>query len=82
MRLVGWLLLACVAVAALKLAIIALLVAFGISLIWGAIAHPKETLGFFTLCCAASLTKVSPLVCLAVLTVVALFVARNTDPER
>ena len=82
MRLVGWLLLACVAVAALKLAIIVLLIAFGISLIWGAIAHPKETLGLFTLGIAASLSKVNLLVCLAVLTVGALLVARNTDPER
>jgi hypothetical protein len=79
MRLVGWLLLACVAVAALKLAIIALLVAFGISLIWRSIAHPKETLGLFVLCIAASLTKVNPLICLAVLTVGAAIIASTWE---
>lgn len=79
MRLVGWLLLACVAVAALKLTIIALLVAFGISLIWGTTTHPKETLGLFTLCIAASLTKVNPLICLAALIVGAAIIASTWE---
>jgi hypothetical protein len=64
MRLIGWLLLACVAVAALKLAIIALLIAFGISLLWSTIHHPKEALGFVALGAIVGVTKVNPLVCL------------------
>lgn len=64
MRLVGWLLLACVVVAAIKLTIIALLVAFGISLLWSTIHHPKEALGFVALGVIVGVTKIHPLVCL------------------
>ena len=75
MRIVGWLLLACVAVAALKLAIIALIVAFGISLLWSTIRHPKEALGFVALGVIVGVTKIHPLVCLLAFSLAALMLS-------
>lgn len=45
MRLLFILLIACVALAALKFAVIALAIVLAISFLWGAFAHPAETFG-------------------------------------
>lgn len=65
MRVLGTLLVACVALAVVKAAIIALLIVFGISLIWGLCAHPQEMFGFLALCALFSLVSAYPLLSLS-----------------
>jgi hypothetical protein len=47
MRLILILLVACIALTALKFAVIALLIVLAVTILWGAFAHPAETLGTF-----------------------------------
>ncbi|KTE39795.1 MULTISPECIES: hypothetical protein [unclassified Sphingopyxis] len=61
MRLILILLSACVALAVVKAAIVALIILFAIALIWGVCLHPKEVMGFLAFCAALSLLKAHPL---------------------
>ena len=61
MRTIGMLLTACVMLAVIKAAIVALLIVFGISLIWGLCVHPQEVFGFLALCALFSLVSAYPL---------------------
>ena len=61
MRLILILLSACVALAVVKAAIVALLILFLIALVWGACLHPREVMGFLTFCAALSLFNAHPL---------------------
>jgi hypothetical protein len=58
---------ACVALAAVKVAVTALALLFLIALIWGACLHPREMAGFLTLCACMSVFKAHTLPCLAVI---------------
>jgi lysylphosphatidylglycerol synthetase-like protein (DUF2156 family) len=58
------LLVACVAVTALKFAIIALILALIITLLWGAYAHPGELFGTLAFFLAANLLMTHTVACL------------------
>lgn len=85
-RTLGRLLIVCAALAVVKAAIIALLIVFGISLIWGLCAHPQEIFGFLALCALFSLVSAYPLLSLSTLGVllVAAHLANRgvNDPQR
>ncbi|MBT2244718.1 hypothetical protein JQK15_14325 [Sphingobium sp. BHU LFT2] len=61
MQLIYMLLILCVAMAALKVALAALVVIFGIGLLYSAIRHPAETIGFMLLMVTMSLVEKHPL---------------------
>lgn len=60
MRLIGIFLSACVVLAAMKAAIVALLLLFTMSLIWGFYLHPRETFGFLAYCAILSIACAHP----------------------
>lgn len=64
MRLFVILLVACVAVAALKFAVIALALALMITVLWGAYAHPGELFGTLAFFLAANLLMTHTVACL------------------
>lgn len=70
MRLIGVFLSACVILAALKAAVVALFALFLIALLWGLCSHPREIAGFVTLCTVLSLVSAHPVTALS--TIVAL----------
>lgn len=61
MQLIYMLLILCVAMAALKVALMVLIVIFGIWMLYSAICHPAETVGFLLLMIAMSLVEKHPL---------------------
>jgi hypothetical protein len=79
MRLLLTFVAACVALAAVKIAVTALALLLLIALIWGTCLHPKEMAGFLTLCACLSVFKAHPLPCLAVIgaAVIAVQIARQ-----
>ena len=60
MRLLGIFLSACVILAALKAAIIALAVLFVVSLLWGFYLHPREATAFLIYCALLGLVGAHP----------------------
>lgn len=58
---------ACVTLAAVKAAIVALLILFAASLLWGLYLHPREVTGFFAYCTALSLIGAHPMASLAII---------------
>lgn len=73
MRLLGFFLSACVILAALKAAVVALFVLFLIALLWGMFFHPREVAGFVTLCTALSLVSAHPVATLSIIGLVIIF---------
>ena len=67
MRLLGIFLTACVILAVMKVAIVALFVLFLISLVWGIYLHPREVLGFFAFCTLLGLAGAHPIICLLII---------------
>ncbi|MEL0156362.1 hypothetical protein [Sphingopyxis sp.] len=67
MRLLCILLSACVIFAALKLAIIALFVLFGVSLLWGFYLRPVEVAGFLAYCATLSVIGAHPALSLSII---------------
>ncbi len=67
MRLLGIFLSACVILAALKAAIIALVVLFLVSLLWGFYLRPREVMGFLAYCSALSVISAHPTVSLGII---------------
>ena len=65
MRAIGALIVMCVAMAVLKLAVLALLIILGIWLLAAAIRHPRETLGFMLMLATMSLIETHPWIALA-----------------
>ena len=61
MRWLVFVLVACLALAVLKATIIALLVTFGLMILWGVLFRPAETFGFFALMCFMSILERYPL---------------------
>lgn len=66
MRVLGYLLVGCVACAALQAAVTALALAIIVGLIVGLLTRPAETLGFVTVVILADLFKAQPLACFGV----------------
>ena len=64
MRLIGILLVICVAFAVLKLAVMALLIILGIWLLAATIKHPREALGFMLMLATISLIEAHPWIAL------------------
>ena len=60
MRLLGIFLSACVIFAALKAAIVALVIAFIVSLLWGFYLHPREVMAFLAYCALLGLVGAHP----------------------
>ena len=60
MRLVGIFLSACVILAAMKAAIVALSLLFLVSLLWGFCLHPREVAAFVTFCALLSAFRLYP----------------------
>lgn len=61
MRLLGIFLSACVILAALKAAIIALVILFVVSLLWGFYLRPREVMAFLTYCALLGLVGAHPI---------------------
>ena len=74
MRLVGTFLSACVILAAVKAAIIALALLFLIALLWGMFLHPKEVLSFLTFCAMLTVFTAHPFACLLIIGAAVIFV--------
>jgi len=64
MRAIGALIVMCVAIAVLKLAVLALLIILGIWLLAATIRHPRETLGFMLMLATMSLIETHPWIAL------------------
>ena len=67
MRAIGTLLIVCIALAVVKAAIAALLLALVIVLIWAACIHPRETFGLLTYCAVMGVVSVHPQLILALI---------------
>ena len=67
MRLVGIFLSACVILAAVKAAIVALSALFLVSLLWGFCLYPREVVGFLAYCTALALIGAHPLLSLSII---------------
>lgn len=67
MRLLLIFLSACVILAAVKVAIVALLILFAVSLLWGLYLHPREVTGFIAYCTVLSLLGAHPALSLSVI---------------
>lgn len=67
MRALGTLLIACVALAVVKAAVAALLLALVIVLIWALCLHPREAFGFMTYCTVMGLINAQPTLVIAVI---------------
>lgn len=67
MRLVGIFLSACVILAAMKAAIVALSLLFLVSLLWGLFLRPREVGAFLAFCAFLSALSSHPGVCLAII---------------
>lgn len=68
MRVLGYLLVGCVACAALQAAVTALVLTLLVGLIVGIVTRPAETLGFVVIILVADLFKSHPLLCFGFLT--------------
>lgn len=66
MRLVGIFLSACVILAAVKVAIVALALLFLVSLLWGFCLYPREVAGFLAYCAALCSIGAHPVLSLSV----------------
>lgn len=64
MRVIGVLIVMCVAMAVLKLAVLALLIILGIWLLAATIKHPREALGFMLVVATISLIEAHPWIAL------------------
>lgn len=67
MQLIGILLAACVLMALLRMTIAALLISALILLLWAALYHPRETIGFMMVSAALGLMQLHPVLSLAAL---------------
>lgn len=67
MRLLLIFLSACVILAAVKVAIVALLVLLAVSLLWGLYLHPREVMGFLAYCTALGIIGAHPTVSLGII---------------
>lgn len=81
MRLFCIFLSACVILAALKLAIVALLVLFGVSLLWGLYLRPVEVAGFFAYCTALTLIGAHPAWSLSIIALAVIFSQIGKKPS-
>lgn len=68
MRVLGYLLVGCVACAALQAAVTALLLVIVVGLVAGILIRPAETLRFVTMILVVDLFKAQPLTCFGLLT--------------
>lgn len=66
MRLLGIFLSACVILAVVKAAIIALLLLFLVALIWGLCLHPREVFGFMAYCAILGLVSAHPILIISI----------------
>lgn len=71
MRFLGIFLLLCLAMAAARLAIVALTMTFLISLLWGALTRPAQAFGFMAMLIFMKLADAYPAILLVVLLLVA-----------
>lgn len=60
MRVIGYLLGACIIMALLRLAVIVLLLALGVVIAWGMITRPRETSGLFIVLVICALVEALP----------------------
>lgn len=67
MQLIGTLLVACMMLALLRMTIAALLISVCVLLLWGALYHPRETIGFMMVNAALGLMQLHPALSLAAL---------------
>lgn len=72
MQLIGTLLVACMMLALLRMTIAALLISVCILLLWGALYHPRETMGFMMVSASLGLMQLHPALSLAALCFAAL----------
>lgn len=80
MRLIGIFLTACVIFAALKAAIVTLIILFLGSLLWGLYLHPREVAAFLAYCVGLSLVGAHPTfsLCIIGLAVISAQFAKNS----
>lgn len=81
MRAIGVFILLCVFMSAARMAIVALTLAFLISLLWGVLYRPGRAFGFLAMLVVLKLAEAYPAVLLAVLAVVLIASAKNTDAD-
>jgi len=81
MRLLGYLLGACVVLAIARMAVLALAIALLLAVAAGMLARPKETLGLVLLMFAGCMIQSYPLLCLVIIGVAAIVsaLARNRE---
>ena len=82
MRLIGIFLSACVILAIVKAAIVALLLLFLIALIWGFCLHPSETFGLLAFCAILGALNAQPVLVIAIVAVAIIIgqLTKNCDP--
>ena len=73
MKLLGYLMIGCIVLAAIKAALAALLIVFAIGFVWAAVTRPKELAGLVVLLIAAGLIQNHGLAFLAVVGVAMIF---------
>ena len=66
MRAIGTLLIVCVALAVVKAAIAAMLLALVIALLWAVCLHPREAFGLLTYCAILGMISTHPVTSLAI----------------
>lgn len=69
MRLIGWLLTACIALAVLRLAIMVLLIAFCVSAVIALITRPREMVGLVMFFGLSAIIAAQPLAFIAIVSV-------------
>lgn len=67
MRPIGSLLIACVALAIIRAAVVVLLLTLIIALVWSLCRHPRAVTGFLTYCAFLTMLSTHPLACLIVI---------------
>ncbi len=72
MQLIGFLIVACIILALLRMAVAALLIGFCVLILWGALYYPRETIGFMMVSAALGLMQMHPALSLAALCIGAL----------
>ena len=68
MRALGTLLIVCAALAAVKAAMLVLMLIFAIMLTWAVCVHPREMLGFMTYCGVFAIIGAHPAFSLSIIT--------------
>lgn len=82
MRLVGYLLAACVALAIIRAVALALVITLMLAFVVGVLARPRETFGLMLLMFVGGMIQSYPVLCLAVVGIAAIVSALAKNRER